>query len=122
MRRIDGDWREQEVELSFAVILDKCTSSLVQFMQTKNADTFLRKLWTQFFVPALVLLSHEVVQFLGDQVPLFEEREPVRTGFGVTIFDLLNQARDPHLEEFVQVRSEERRVGKDCRDRCLQVW
>src|SRR2546426_1225378 len=100
MRRIDGDWREQQVELSFAVILDKCTCSLVQFMQTKNADTLLRKLWTQFFVPALVLLSHEVVQFLGNQVPLFQEGESVRPGFGVTIFDLLHQSRDPNLEKF----------------------
>src|SRR5713101_1277655 len=103
MRGINRHRRQQKIEFALAVILYESAGRLIQLMQAQNANALLRKLRTQFLIPALILLTDKLVQLFRNQVALLEQRQAVGASLGVSVFDLLYQARDTHFEKFVQI-------------------
>src|SRR5260370_5988420 len=103
MRRIDRDWRQQQIEFAIAIVLDKGSCVVIQFMQPKYPDALLRKLRTQLIVPALILRGHKIVQFLRHEIAFFNQRQAVRTGLRISVLNLLYQARYSHFEKLVEI-------------------
>ena len=74
-------------------------------MQTEHADAIVCEHGTQLFIPATVLIIHEFMRFLRDQIAFLQKREPVGPRLRVTIFNLLHKAGDgvrlsEHLEGY----------------------
>jgi hypothetical protein len=103
MRGIDGDGRQQQVELSFTIVLDKSPGIFIELVQAQNPNSFFRKLRTQLFIPALVLLRNELMYLVRNNITLFGQGQPVRPGFAIPVFNLLDQSRQPNLKEFIQI-------------------
>ena len=54
-------------------------------------------------IPAAILITHEFLCQLGNQVRLLTRRAAIRSGFGLAVFDALHQAAHPNLEKLVEV-------------------
>ncbi len=101
MGRIDGHGGEQQIKLTLAVFLYKGSRAEVQFVQAKHANSTVMHWRAQLLIPAAVLIVNKLVGLARDQVALFDEGEAIGTGFGITIFDLLDKAGDSNLKKFV---------------------
>ena len=71
--------------------------------KTQNADSMFRKRRSQAIAPALVLLVHEFVGQLGEDISLFDQCQAVGTGFIEAVFDLLHQCRYADFEKLVEI-------------------
>ncbi len=93
----------------------------IQFVQAENADSVVRKRRPQLFVPAAVLVVHELVGLAGDHVALLDQGETVRSGFGVPIFDLLHQSGHAHFKKFIQIAGGDGKKFQPLEQRILLV-
>ena len=103
MRRVDRHGREQRIQFAIAVVVDEGQGSLIQFVETEDANSLLREFRPQTLIPVGILFRDELVGGFLDQFPLLHHGEPVGGGGVVAVFDLLQQAADPDFKEFIQV-------------------
>ena len=103
MRRIDGDRRQQRIQLAIAVVGDKRALLGRQVLHADDANSLVRQRRPQGEIPAAILIAHEVVRQLRDQLCFLTWRAAVGAGFGVAVFNALHQAADADFEELVEV-------------------
>src|SRR5437868_5444061 len=77
-------------------------------MKPKHSDGLLRKLRAELLIPALILLSYELVNFVGNRIAFLNQGESIRASFGVAIFNLLLEASYSHFEKLVQIAGADR--------------
>ena len=103
MRRIHRDRRQQQVEFPLAVLFDESAGARIQFVQAQNADAMLGQRRAQLVVPAVILVVHKLVGIARDHVALFDQRQTVGAGLGVSVFNLLHQPGHAHFEKLIQI-------------------
>src|SRR5437588_5248779 len=103
MCRIDGYWRQQQIEFALTIIIHKSLGLRIQLVQAENPNSMLGQLWTQFLVPALILLLDEVTRLSRQSVSFLDERESVRSSLSSAVFDLLHQTGHPHFKKLVKI-------------------
>ena len=57
----------------------------------------------RLLVPALVLQAGKFLGLARDHIALFDGAQAVEAGLSVSVFNALQKAGDPDLEEFVQI-------------------
>ncbi len=103
MRRVHRDRSEQRIKLALAVVIHERQCLLIQFVDAEDANSLRRQFGPQALVPAGILFFDELVSCVLDQFALLHHGEPVGSGGVVAVFELLQQAADPDLEEFIQI-------------------
>ena len=103
MRRVHGYRSEQRVKLAFAVVVHERHRRVIEFVDAEDANSLLCQFRPQSLVPAGILFFDELVRRFFDQFPLLHHSETVGSSGVVAVFELLQQAADPDLKEFVQV-------------------
>ena len=103
MRRIDGDRSEQRVQLAIAIVGDKRALFRRQVLHADHADALVRQRRPQGKIPAAILVAHELVRELRDQLRFLLRRAAVGAGFGLAVFNALHQATHADFEELVQI-------------------
>ena len=103
MRRIDGDRREQRIQLAIAVFGNKRTLLRREVFHADHANALVRQRGPQRKIPAAILIAHEIVRELRDQLRFLRGRAAVRTGLGLAVFNALHQAANADFEKLVQI-------------------
>jgi hypothetical protein len=75
----------------------------VKTRHRQDADSLPGKRGQKLLVPAVVLVGHERMYFLGKTLELFRGRQPVRTGERISVFHLLQKSGYTYFHEFIQV-------------------
>ena len=103
MRGIDGDGREQRIQLPLAIVGDKRALLRREVPHSHHADAFAREFRPQRKIPAAILVAHKFVRELGYQLGFLLRSAAVGTDVGLAVFNALDQATDADLEELIEI-------------------
>ncbi len=103
MRGIDGDGRQQRIDLALEVTAGEIGGVLAQFAPGEQPDALLAQLLRQLLVPALVLRGHKAVNFGSEDGKGLVRAQAVVAGFAVAVFNALQQAGLADFNVFVEV-------------------
>ena len=103
MRRVHRNRGKQRIKLALAVVVHERHGRVIQFVDAEDANSLLRQFRPQAIIPAGILFFDELMGRVFDQLPLLHHGEAVGSRGVVAVFELLQQAADTDLKEFVQV-------------------
>ena len=103
MRGIESYRAQHRCQLAAEIAPQPLLLATVEFVTAQEADALGCKPWQQHVVEHLVLLIDELVGNHTDALQLLRRRQVVRTALGGSELLLLLEARDPDLEELVEV-------------------
>ena len=103
MRGIDRDRREERRDSLHEKFLDVLACLGPKLVEIADADRFVGERGDEFLAPAGVLFRHERVNSLHQLGEDFFLRAAVWTGVAVSLLDLLQEAGEAHLDEFVEI-------------------
>jgi len=103
MRRVHRYGSEQRIELAGAVVVHERQPRLIQLVDAEDTNALLGQFRPQTLVPAGILFFDKIASRVFDELPLLQHSEPVGSSGVVAVFELLQQAAYPDLEELVQI-------------------
>jgi len=108
MGLIDGERGEDGRDLGVEVVLGPGSFGFGELGGGAEVDVLFREEGNELLVPAAVLVVDEVVGGGADAFELLARREAVEAEIGGTGVGLLDEAGDADLEEFVEIRADDR--------------
>ena len=105
--RIEGEWRQQRKNLRPEVRRQESPRRIGELVGFEDPDAVLGQLRAQTVVPARGLIAHHAGRTLADGHQQLGHRHPVDRDLFEAGAPLLEQRRDAHHEELVEVRGDD---------------
>ena len=105
MGGVDGDGRQQRIDLALKVVAGKVAGLLAQLVPLQQSNALLAQLGQQMIVPATVLRGHKAVNLGGQRGQRLFGAQAVVARLAVAVFNALHQPGLADFDILIQIRS-----------------
>ena len=103
MRGIDRNRSEQRIHFALVIEQGMLPGCLVHLVPLEHADAIFVEGGTQIFGPATVLVAHEPVHVLDDEIERLLRRQAIEARLRVAVFNALQDAGYADFYEFIEI-------------------
>jgi hypothetical protein len=103
MGGVDGDGRQERVDLALKVALSEGAGFVVEFLPRQQTNAMLAELREELLIPALVLGCDELVDVGGEDFKGLVGAKAVVSGLAIAVFNALHESGLAHLNVLVKI-------------------